>query len=115
MTLPYPYEVELGLMPPCPRAPRLPFDIQHHFDDAILVAGDGLAVFGVPLRVPAQNAVATGKLFRDTLTARFHSRRPDADGATWDIFASQARAQLSGRSSADAGTLGMLLLTISGL
>lgn len=116
MTLPYPYEAELGLLPPRPPAPRLPFDVQHHFDDAIRVTGAGLDVFGVRLAVSAaQGATAMGNQFRDTLTARFQRRRPDADAATWDIFASQARAQLSALSRADAEALRMLLLTISGL
>lgn len=116
MTLPYPYEVELGLLRPRPWAPRLPFDVQHHFDDAIRVAGEGLDIFGVPLEVSAvPGAMETGRQFRDTLTARFHGRRPDADAATWDIFASQARAQLTGLSRADADVLRMLLLTVSGL
>jgi hypothetical protein len=116
MTLPYPYEAELGRLPPRPKAPRIPFDVRHHLEDAIRVAGSQLEFFGLPLEAPAaQGATAAGKQFRDTLTARFHARRPDADAATWEIFASQARAELAGLERADAETLRMLVLTVSGL
>jgi hypothetical protein len=116
MTLPYPYEVELGQLRPRPWAPRLPFDVQHHLEDAIRVAGSELDVFGVHLQASAAHgATATGKQFRDTLAARFHTWRPHADAATWEIFANQARAQMVGLARADDETLRMLLLTVSGL
>ena len=45
MTLPYPYEVELGLMKPRPWVARTPFDVAHHLEDAIQVTGERLMVF----------------------------------------------------------------------
>ena len=116
MTLPYPYEVELGLMKPRPWVARAPFDVQHHLDEAIRVAGSRLQVFGVELDTPAApGATAIGKQFRDELSARFHAWRPGADAATWKLFESQARAEMLGLEQADGETLRILLLTVSGL
>jgi hypothetical protein len=116
MTLPYPYEIETGQLRPRARAPRAPFDVGQHFEQAIRVAGARLEVFGVCLDVPqALSALQTMTQFQTSLTARFQSWRPNADAATWELFDSQARAELAGLERADADTLRMLLLTISGL
>jgi hypothetical protein len=69
MALPYPYELELGLM----------------------------KVFGSALHAAAPpGATATAKQFSDSLSARFHAWRPDADAATWQLFESRARAEMAG-------------------
>jgi hypothetical protein len=116
MTLPYPYEVELGLMKPRPWVARTPFDVRHHLQDAIRVAGGQLQVFGVYLDAPAaQGAAQTAKQFQDTLGARFDSWRPGADAATWKLFERQVRAEMTGLEHADEETLRILLLTVSGL
>lgn len=116
MTLPYPYEVELGRLQPRPRAARTPFDVEHHLEHAIRVDGSQLEVFGVSLDAPkGQAAAETGKQFRDTLCARFHAWRPGADAATWKLFESQARAEMAGLERADKETLRILHLTVSGL
>jgi hypothetical protein len=116
MTLPYPYEIETGQLRPRARAPRAPFDVGQHLDQAIRVDGAQLQVFGVRLDVAeAPGALATMKQFQSSLTARFQNWRPNADAATWELFGSQARAELAGLERADADTLGMLLLTVSGL
>src|SRR6476620_993826 len=116
MTLPYPYEVELGLMKPRPRAARTPFDVAHHMEEAIQVRGERLMVFGAALDAPAPaGPSATAKQFSDSLSARFHAWRPDADAATWEFFESQARAEMAGLKRADQETLRILMLTVSGL
>jgi hypothetical protein len=116
MTLPYPYEVELGLMKPRPWVARTPFDVAHHLEEAIHVTGEGLMVFGAALDAPAlPGATATAKQFSDSLSARFHAWRPGADAATWELFESQARAEMAGLERADEETLRILMLTVSGL
>jgi len=116
MTLPYPYEVELGLMKPRPWVRRTPFDVERHLEEAIRVTEGRLTVFGVALDAPGPpGALATGKHFRDSLSGRFHAWRPDADAATWQLFEGQARAEMVGLERADPETLRMLMLTVSGL
>jgi hypothetical protein len=116
MTLPYPYEVELGLLKPRPWVARTPFDVAHHLEEAIQVAGERLVVFGAALDAPAPpGATATAKQFSDSLSARFHAWRPGADAATWELFESQARAEMAGLEHADNETLRILMLTVSGL
>jgi hypothetical protein len=117
MTLPYPYEVELGLMKPRPWVARTPFDVAHHLEQAIQVRGEKqLMVFGTALLAPAPaGATATAKQFSDSLSARFHAWRPGADAATWKLFESQARAEMAGLERADQETLRILMLTVSGL
>jgi hypothetical protein len=54
-------------------------------------------------------------LFRETLIEPFQERRPDADAATWEIFESQARAQLDRHRRADSDLLRALMLSTDGL
>jgi hypothetical protein len=116
MTLPYPYEVELGLMKPRPWVARTPFDVERHLEEAIRVTDGRLTVFGVALEAPGSpGAVAIGKQFRDSLSGRFHAWRPGADAATWELFEAQARAEMVGLERADQETLRTLMLTVSGL
>jgi hypothetical protein len=116
MALPYPYEVELGQLKPAPRTPRTPFDIQDHILEAIRPAGDQLMMFGV--RLPALEPYGGSEiawLFREMLIEHFQKRRPDADEATWELFESQARAQLDRHPRADSDLLKALMLGIDGL
>lgn len=97
-------------------APRAPFDVEDHLLDALRPAGSGLNFFGVALAPPApHNASEVAWVFRDALIVHFQRRRPDADEATWELFQSQARAQLDRHPRADDELLRTLLLTIDGL
>jgi hypothetical protein len=116
MALPYPYEAEIGRLKPAPRVPRTPFDLEDHLLEAIRPAGNDLNLFGV--RLPALEPYSASEiawLFRDTLIEHFHKRRPDADAATWELFESQARAQLDHYRRADSELLRALRLSIDGL
>jgi hypothetical protein len=116
MTLPYPYEAETGRLKPAPRAPRAPFDIEEHLLEAIRPAGNGLSFFGVRLAPPhPHNASEVAWVFRDALIGHFQKHRPDADEATWELFLSQARAQLDRHPRADDELLRTLMLGIDGL
>jgi hypothetical protein len=116
MTLPYPFEVETGRLQARLRAPRAPFDIARHFEDAVRIVGEQLEVFGTVLgTAEPHTAIEKARHFRDALTARFNQWRPNADAATWHLFESQARPALRGRVRADDETLRLLLLTVSGL
>lgn len=116
MALPYPYEVELGQLRPARPAPRAPFDVVEHVLEAIRPAGDELEMFDHRLTLPEPHRPSEiAWLFRDALIQHFQRHRPDADGATWELFASQARAQLDRNPRPDAGLLRTLLLAIDGL
>ena len=54
-------------------------------------------------------------MFRDALITEFQRRRPDADQATWELFASQARATLDRHPRADDALLRSLMLIIESL
>ena len=116
MSLPYPYEAETGQLKPAPRAPRAPFDVEDHILESIRPAGDDLEMFGV--RLPAVEPYSASEiawLFRDMLIELFQKRRPDADESTWELFESQARAQLDRHPRADSELLRALLLSVDGL
>ena len=116
MTLPYPYEVETGRLKPAPRAPRAPFNVEDHLLDAVRPAGDGLSFFGVRLAPPTPHSSSeVAWVFRDALIGEFQKRRPDADQATWELFQSQARAQLDRHPRADDELLRSLMLIIASL
>jgi hypothetical protein len=116
MTLPYPYEAETGRLKPAPRAPRAPFNIEDHLLDAVRPAGTGLSFFGVRLAPPdPHNSSEVAWVFRDALISEFQRRRPDADHATWELFQSQARAQLDRHPRADDELLRSLMLIIESL
>ncbi len=116
MALPYPPEVETGKLRA--RAPqvRRPFDIDEHVAQALEPLDDELVAFDVILRLPAgEDAQQVASRFRAALVRHFNEKRPNADRATWDSFASQARAQLARLEQADEHALRVLLLTIDGL
>lgn len=116
MALPYPHEVETGKLSPRAPEPRRPFDVDHHLADMLEAHDDAFFAFGVRLQPPAgEEPRATADRFRVALVDHFNERRPDADEATWDSFASQARAQLERLEQADEHTLRVLLMTIDGL
>jgi len=116
MSLPYPPEVETGQLSPRAPQPRRPFDIDEHVAQSLEVRADQLVAFGVPLRMPAGDAAQdVASRFRAELVSHFNARRPDADRATWDSFASQARAQLEQLEQANEHVLRVLLMTIDGL
>lgn len=116
MALPYPYEVELGQLGPARPAPRAPFDVVEHILEAIRPAGDELEMFDHRLSLPEPHRPSEiAWLFRDALIEHFQRHRPDADGATWELFASQARAQLDRNPRPDAELLRTLVLAIDGL
>ena len=116
MTLPYPYEAETGRLKPAARAPRAPFDIEDHILDAIRPAGNGLSFFGMRLAPPEPHSSSeVAWVFRDALIVHFQRRRPDADGATWELFQAQARAQLDRHPRADDALLRTLMLCIDNL
>jgi len=111
-----PYEAETGRLRPAPRAPRTPFDVEDHLLDAIRPAGNELNFFGVRLPSPEPHSSSeVAWVFRDALIVHFQKRRPDADEATWELFQSQARAQLDRHPQADDELLRTLLLSIDGL
>ncbi len=116
MALPYPYEVELGQLRPARPAPRAPFDVVEHILEEIRPAGEELEMFGHRLSLPEPHRPSEiAWLFRDALIQHFQRHRPDADGATWELFASQARAQLDRNPRPDAELLRLLVLCIDGL
>jgi hypothetical protein len=116
MALPYPPEVETGELSSRPRQPRRPFDVGEHLAQAIVVQGAGLSLFGVALSPPeGQDAEQAAARFHAALLAHFNERRPDADSATWESFASQARAQLERLERADDEALRALSMSIDGL
>jgi hypothetical protein len=116
MALPYPHEVETGQLSPRSPEVRRPFDVDEHVAAALEAQDDALLAFGVALRPPAgEDAPAAASRFRAALVSHFNERRPDADAATWDSFASQARAQLERLEQADEHALRVLLITIDGL
>jgi hypothetical protein len=117
MALPYPHEVETGKLNPRTPEVRRPFDVAEHVARSLEVEDGVLLAFGVPLRPPAEerDVPELARRFRAALVSHFDARRPDADHATWDSFASQARAQLEQMEHADEEALRVLLLTIDGL
>jgi hypothetical protein len=116
MALPYPHEVETGQLNPRGREVRHPFDIADHLARAIAARGDALVMFGVSLPAASSEAPEdTASRFRAALVSHFNERRPNADAATWDLFASQAEAQLQQLEQADEHALRALLMTVDGL
>jgi hypothetical protein len=116
MALPYPHEVETGQLSPRTPEIRRPFDVDEHLAQQLEARDEGLVAFGVTLRPPAgEDAITTATRFHAALVSHFNEKRPDADAATWDSFASQARAQLERLEQADEHALRVLLITIDGL
>jgi hypothetical protein len=116
MALPYPPEVETGKLQPRERDSRRRFAIDEHVARAIEPVGSELLLFGVTLRPPpGADPLDLAAHFRQALLAHFNERRPDADAATWQLFADQARAQLEQLEQADDHALRVLLLTIDGM
>lgn len=116
MGLPYPQEIESGRLRSDPRPPHAPFDVAAHLADAIVAEGERVRAFGVPLRpVGGAPADEAAEHLQRSLLDRFNERRPDADGATWALFASQARGLLERRERLDEQARRALLLAIDGL
>lgn len=116
MSLPYPHEFETGQLITRGREVRRPFDVDEHVAEAIEARDGELLAFGATLRPPADEDVhVVASRFRAALVSHFNARRPNADAATWDSFASQARAQLAQHAQADEDALRMLVITIDGL
>jgi hypothetical protein len=116
MTLPYPYEVETGVLKTRSPAPRTPLDVERHVNDAIRVQGAQLEVFGVPLDVAAPDSVRTVATdLRRAVTDHFRERISAPDDETWELFASQVHDQLEGRQAFDESTPRVLRLTIDSL
>lgn len=116
MALPYPHEVETGKLSPRARQVRRPFDVDAQLALSLEPRDDELVAFDVTLRLPpGEDAQQIASRFRAALVRHFHEKRPNADRATWDSFASQAQAQLSRLEQADEHALRVLLLSIDGL
>lgn len=116
MSLPYPHEVETGALRPRPVTPRTTLDVEAQLQDAIRISGSQIEVFGVPLQVPPhESADAIAEPLRRAVATHFEQRFSAPDLAIWESFASQARAQLEGRTQLDASTLNILRITIDAL
>ena len=116
MALPYPGEVETGALKTRVPEPRAPFDIAGHVHAAIQANGSRVELFGVERELgdPAAAAMLTSR-FRDTLAQHFLERHSLADADTWELFASQAQAQVEQSPRFDDDTLATLLLTVDNL
>jgi hypothetical protein len=115
MTLPYPYEVEIGRLKPRPRFERVRFDVERHMRDAIQSSGEGVALFGVqyPLSEPWDERRL--EQLRNDLTSHFEERIATPNDELWRLFAEQARAQLERHAQLDGDVLYTLRATIDGL
>jgi hypothetical protein len=115
MTLPYPYEVEIGRLKARPRFERAPFDVERHMRQAIRSSGEMVELFGVeyPLAEP-WDGPSLDQL-RSELTAHFEERVSTPDDEIWRLFTEQARAQLERHAHLDGDVLHMLRATIDGL
>ena len=115
MTLPYPYEVEMGTLKPRPRFDLLDFDVGHHMRDAIRSRGETAELFGVRYHlVNPRDEELLGRL-RSELTTHFNERVATPDAVVWQEFVDQARAQLERDGHLDEGVLHTLRATIDGL
>ena len=116
MTLPHPYEVEQGQLSPRRDRPPARLDLEHLLEKLIVVDELHLDVAGCRLRVPEQQSpTMVAERFRRALAERFLERRPHADEATWNRFASSLGVALLNETEANEGALSEALLLIDGL
>ncbi|MGD8826809.1 MAG: hypothetical protein PVI24_17625 [Myxococcales bacterium] len=116
MTLPQPYEVEQDELSPRAGAPPERLDVEHLMGQLIVVDPPYVDIAGCRLRTPeGESPESVAELFRTALAERFLERRPHADEATWNRFASSLRAVLSNESEASQAALSEALLLIDGL
>lgn len=115
MTLPYPYEVELGTLKRRPRFELQDFGVARHMRDAIRSSGEMAELFGVQYRlVNPRDEELLGRL-RSELTTHFNERVATPDAVVWQDFVDQARAQLERHERIDDDMLHTLRATIDGL
>jgi len=116
VTLPHPYEVEQGQLSPRRNGPPAHLDFEHLLEKLIVVDDLYLDIAGCRLRVPEeQSPTMVAERFRRALAERFLERRPHADEATWNRFASSLGAALLNETEANEGALSEALLLIDGL
>lgn len=116
MTLPRPHEVEQDELSPRRDAAPGRLDLNGLLQKLIVVDEPYLDIAGCRLQVPEEhdpNAMA--ERFRAALRDRFLKRRPHADDATWNTFASSLRAALSDDTKASEETLSKSLSLVDGL
>jgi hypothetical protein len=115
MTLPYPYEVEIGRLRARPRFERVRFDVERHMRDAIRSSGELVELFGVQYPLVEAWDERRVEQLRSDLTSHFEQRVATPDDELWRLFTEQARAQLEHHARLDDDVLHMLLATIDGL
>lgn len=116
MTLPRPYEVEKGELSPREDAAPERLDLDRLLAKLIVVDEPYLDIGGCRLSVPeGHSAERVAERFQRAIADRFLERRPHADDATWNRFASALQASLEDESEANESLLSQALLLIDGL
>jgi hypothetical protein len=115
MTLPYPYEVEIGRLKARPRFERASFDVERHMREAIQSSGGIAELFGVEYPLVEPWDERSLEQLRSELTAHFEERVATPDDEIWRLFTEQARAQLERHAHLDGDVPRTLRATIDGL
>lgn len=117
MTLPYPHEIETGLLEPSTRNNPTPLDIGHRVRRLVVPAGPReVDIAGHRLEVRSDASVdAETERVRHAMTKRLLQRRPNADEATWRKLERSLRVSLSPSRTLDRAVIEQALLLIDGL